>query len=169
MTRTQCCDSNSKFKFTKSFSTLAAEECGRRGRSSGVLSSLALSLLRRSLAARATPRCNYGETRTELSTNWNGVSFFLLRSSFSLSLSVACFQPTTDLSLPLSPRSVVVGSGIRPSHHSSERSERSVVRQVRNEKRTQRRLSFCLSFVMAGRRMGGLWGILTCVVFRSGR
>ena len=96
MTRTQCCDSNSKFKFTKSFSTLAAEECGRRGRSSGVLSSLALSPP--PLAARATPRCNYGETRTELSTNWNGVSFFLLRSSFSLSLSVACFQPTTDLS-----------------------------------------------------------------------
>ena len=97
MTRTQCCDSNSKFKFTKSFSTLAAE-CGRRGRSSGVLSSLALSP--RCSLLLATPRCNYGETRTELSTNWNGVSFsFSIPLSFSLSR--VSSQPPTSLSLTL--------------------------------------------------------------------
>ena len=161
MARTQCCDSNSKFKFTKSFSTLAAE-CGLRT----TRTELGRAELARSLSSLLARRRGVITVKREPNFPQIGMES---PSSFSVppSLSLCRVFPANHrpLSLPLSPRSVVVGSGIRPSHHSSERSERSVVRQVRNEKRTQRRLSFCLSFVMAGRRMGGLWGILTCAVY----
>ena len=173
MIRTQCCDSNSKFKFTKSFSTLAAE-CGRRGRSSGVLSSLVRPLSSaRSLLARRRGVITVKREPNFPQIGMESPSSLSIPPSLSLSLCRVIPANHRPLSLTLLARWLWGLGSDRVTILQNVQNERSVVRQVRNEKRTQRRLSFCLSFVMAGRRMGGLWGILTCVVFlqgdRSGR